>query len=186
MTDKKILITKSVRDAAPLTFSERGLLAYMLDNLNPQGQFHQPLQKTADDNGSTRPTVYRLTQGLIQKHAVKVASPAFRGSDGWMVPPVLIPIPRVEQVTKYPVPNGTQNQTVLETGTSTVYKPLDTVHREVSTGTVVKMALAGLSHPRFSPDRFRCTCLPDIWALKLPAPRVLGLRETSSRGCLSL
>ena len=97
MTTKKsqehsLRISPPQKATTGLSFVELGLLTHMLQNVNADGLFQQYDGKIADQFATTRPTVHRIRKSLIHKGAVEVIKESYRGSDGWLIPPVLRPL----------------------------------------------------------------------------------------------
>jgi hypothetical protein len=90
--DMATKITKYVRNTKALTFSELGLLDYMLSNADSEGHIQRDLNTMARDGDSTPSSVHRWQQELIRKGAVEVVTKSRTGRHGHRTPPVLKPL----------------------------------------------------------------------------------------------
>jgi DNA-binding Lrp family transcriptional regulator len=95
-TTKRIIIKRKTKSKEGLNPAERGVLWYMLETRNREGQFQQHYTDIANAMNSTPPTIHRHIKALIEKGAVEVVAKSHRGHDGYPVPAILRPIPPVE------------------------------------------------------------------------------------------
>jgi hypothetical protein len=94
---KKITVKKHSTTQVGLTLAEVGLFTHILRTRRRDGNFQQHYTDIAQATFSTPPTVHRHLQALIAKNAVEIIVPSKRGPDGYPIPPVLRPIPKMEQ-----------------------------------------------------------------------------------------
>lgn len=104
-TTKRIVIKKKPKAKSGLNPAERGVLWYMLETRNQEGLFQQHDGDIAKEMNTTRPTVHRIRTSLIEKGAVEVVTKSHRGHDGWLVSPVLRPIPPTGSIYASPRPS---------------------------------------------------------------------------------
>ncbi len=86
-------IKKAPRTTNGLTFPELGLLTYMLNNVDSDGNFQQPLSIAAETGSIAPSTVHKYQKALIKKGAVAVVQKSRKGASGYLIPPVLKPNP---------------------------------------------------------------------------------------------
>jgi hypothetical protein len=104
-TTKRIVIKKKPKAKSGLNPAERGVLWYMLETRNQEGLFQQHDGDIAKEMNTTRPTIHRIRTSLIEKGAVEVVAKSHRGHDGWLVSPVLRPIPPTGSIYASPRPS---------------------------------------------------------------------------------
>jgi hypothetical protein len=119
MPTKKIIIKKP-QPKELLTPAERGLHAYMLDARDSRGLYNLFDGEAAKQFAATsRLTIQRIRTALIRKEAVEVVKVSYRGSDGWLVPPVLRPLEPSSLMNKGLIPSSPMNKAALSTAEST-------------------------------------------------------------------
>ena len=86
-----MIISTPPKGTSGLTFAELGLLIYMLDNVDSDGNFQQHLNTIAHAGGSTIPTVHRWQLSLITKGFCTVVRKSRKDANGYQIPPILKP-----------------------------------------------------------------------------------------------